>query len=87
MTTLTLVHTFFTWAGMLIFSRINFFTPKHLNPVAVTPLALGYVGYIILNNMSLNLNTVGFYQILKVRPDPTGLHGFGYCVLDGRRPK
>ncbi|GLI68257.1 hypothetical protein VaNZ11_012612 [Volvox africanus] len=70
-TTLTLVHTFFTWAGMLTFARLNFFTAKHLSPVAVAPLALGYVGYIILNNMSLNLNTVGFYQILKIAIAPT----------------
>ncbi|EFJ43365.1 hypothetical protein VOLCADRAFT_96452 [Volvox carteri f. nagariensis] len=70
-TTLTLVHTTFTWAGMLAFSRVNFFTAKHFSPVAVAPLALGYVGYIILNNLSLNLNTVGFYQILKIAIAPT----------------
>ncbi|GLC36795.1 hypothetical protein PLESTF_001309800 [Pleodorina starrii] len=70
-TTLTLVHTFFTWAGMLLFARVNFFTAKHLSPVAVAPLTLGYVGYIILNNLSLNLNTVGFYQILKIAIAPT----------------
>ncbi|GFR52873.1 hypothetical protein Agub_g15504 [Astrephomene gubernaculifera] len=70
-TTLTLVHTLFTWVGMLLLARINFFTVKQLSPLAVAPLAIGYVGYIILNNLSLNLNTVGFYQILKIAIAPT----------------
>jgi solute carrier family 35 protein E3 len=66
-TTLTLIHTLFTWLGMNILAKVGFFTSKPFTPVSVAPLAFGYVGYIILNNLSLNLNTVGFYQILKVR--------------------
>ncbi|KXZ48558.1 hypothetical protein GPECTOR_27g729 [Gonium pectorale] len=69
-TTLTLVHTLFTFVGMLVLSRLDFFTPKKLPQVAIAPLALGYVGYIVFNNLSLNLNTVGFYQILKIMIAP-----------------
>lgn len=32
----------------------------------VFPLAAAYVGYVVLNNLSLKLNTVGFYQISKI---------------------
>ncbi|PNW72757.1 hypothetical protein CHLRE_15g641266v5 [Chlamydomonas reinhardtii] len=66
-----LVLTTYRWAGMLVLSRSGFFTAKSLAAGAVAPLALGYVGYIILNNLSLQLNTVGFYQILKIAIAPT----------------
>ena len=37
----------------------------------MTPLAAAYVGYVVLNNLSLKLNTVGFYQISKICIMPT----------------
>ena len=37
----------------------------------VVPLAGAYVGYVVLNNLSLKLNTVGFYQISKICIMPT----------------
>ena len=37
----------------------------------VLPLAAAYVGYVVLNNLSLRLNTVGFYQISKICIMPT----------------
>ncbi len=37
----------------------------------VLPLAAAYVGYVVLNNLSLKLNTVGFYQISKICIMPT----------------
>ncbi len=40
---------------MLVLARSGFFTAKALAPAAVAPLALGYVGYIILNNLSLQV--------------------------------
>jgi solute carrier family 35 protein E3 len=56
----------FTFVGMLALAALGVFTPKALNALQLAPLALGYVGYIVLCNMSLNLNSVGFYQIMKV---------------------
>jgi uncharacterized membrane protein YeaQ/YmgE (transglycosylase-associated protein family) len=38
---------------------------RHTQTQQVLPIALGYVGYIVLNNLSLQLNTVGFYQVRK----------------------
>lgn len=37
----------------------------------MAPLAAAYVGYVVLNNLSLKLNTVGFYQISKICIMPT----------------
>ncbi|EFJ46455.1 hypothetical protein VOLCADRAFT_105593 [Volvox carteri f. nagariensis] len=70
-TTLTLIHTLFTWLGMIMMQQLGFFDSKSFTPLEIAPLALGYVGYIVLNNLSLNLNTVGFYQILKIAITPT----------------
>jgi solute carrier family 35 protein E3 len=49
---------------MYVFSRIlNMFEPKRFPTFKILPLALAYVGYIVLCNLSLNVNTVGFYQV------------------------
>lgn len=37
----------------------------------MAPLAAAYVGYVVLNNLSLKLNTIGFYQISKICIMPT----------------
>lgn len=51
--------------GMYVFQQSGLFQRKRIEPVALAPLALAFVGYIVLCNLNLNLNTVGFYQITK----------------------
>eukprot|EP00798_Chlamydomonas_sp_ICE-L_P003790 gene3790-13859_t len=68
---LTLIHSLFTWAGMSAMARMGFFTPKDLPAMKLAPIAIAFVGYISLGNISLNLNSVGFYQIMKVAITPT----------------
>jgi solute carrier family 35 protein E3 len=70
---LTLIHTIFTWVGMSLLAGVGFFFPKKIPAHQLLPLAIGYVGYIVLCNLSLNLNSVGFYQIMKVAVAPTVL--------------
>lgn len=60
---LTWVHTCFTLLGMRIFARMGMFQVKELSQGKVAPLAAAFVGYIVLCNMSLKVNTVGFYQV------------------------
>lgn len=64
--TLTLIHTVFTLVGMRLFLRAGLFQYKKLPQMQLLPLAAAYVGYIVLCNLSLNVNTVGFYQVMKV---------------------
>lgn len=52
----------FTFVGMRMLAYVGFFTPKPIPAFKVIPLAAGFVGYIVLCNVSLNLNSVGFYQ-------------------------
>ena len=48
------------------------FEKKVLSKRAIAPLAVAYVGYIVLNNLNLQINTVGFYQISKIAVAPAG---------------
>lgn len=83
---LTWIHTMFTLVGMRLFLMGGMFQLKKLPQLQLLPLAAAYVGYIVLCNLSLNVNTVGFYQVMKVRNtaptqaavgiiNMTGLHG------------
>lgn len=60
------------------------FEKKQLAKKAIAPLAGAYVGYIVLNNLNLQINTVGFYQISKIAVAPAGkqIQFFNSCSLD-----
>jgi solute carrier family 35, member E3 len=70
---LTLIHTVVTLFGMHAFSYIGLFQVKQLPQIKLLPLAASYVAYIVLCNLSLNVNTVSFYQIMKIAVAPTVL--------------
>jgi len=70
---LTLIHTLCTLVGMQIFCCAGMFEKKVLAKKALAPLAAAYVGYIVLNNLNLQINTVGFYQISKIAVAPAVL--------------
>ncbi|GFH13071.1 TPT domain-containing protein, partial [Haematococcus lacustris] len=59
---LTWIHTLFTLLGMTCFARCGMFETKKMPAGRLAPLAAAYVAYIVLCNLSLNVNTVGFYQ-------------------------
>ena len=61
---LTLIHTVTTLVGMRLFAYYGAFTAKLLPVRATAPLAAAYVGYIVLCNLNLKINSVSFYQVL-----------------------
>lgn len=67
---LTLIHTITTLVGMKVFAYMGLYEAKKLPKISIAPLAGAYVGYIVLNNLNLQLNTVGFYQISKIAVAP-----------------
>lgn len=71
--TLTLIHTLTTLAGMHLFLQAGIFEKKVLPKASIVPLAGAYVGYIVLCNLNLQINTVSFYQITKLAVAPTVL--------------
>ncbi|KAL4436857.1 hypothetical protein ABPG75_003996 [Micractinium tetrahymenae] len=70
---LTLIHTVVTLFGMQLFLRMRMFEPKVVPTLKLLPLAAAYVGYIVLCNLNLNINPVGFYQITKIAVAPAVL--------------
>jgi solute carrier family 35, member E3 len=55
------------------FSQMGIFEAKEAPRAKLVPLAAAYVGYIVLCNLNLNLNPVGFYQISKIAVAPAVL--------------
>lgn len=70
---LTFVHTLVTMLGMQGFLQAGLFEEKNVPKHKLLPLAAAYVGYIVLCNLNLNLNPVGFYQITKIAVAPAVL--------------
>lgn len=64
---LTLIHTLFTLAGMHVCLALGVFEAKRLPANRLLPLSSAYVAYIVLCNLSLKVNTVGFYQVRRTR--------------------
>ncbi|GLI68535.1 hypothetical protein VaNZ11_012975 [Volvox africanus] len=81
---LTWMHTVFTLVGMRVFAAGGMFPVKPIAQSRLVPLAAAYVAYIVLCNLSLKVNTVGFYQVMKIAVAPTviGLE----LVMFGRVP-
>ena len=85
---LTLIHPITTLFGMKAFAAFGMFEAKTLPKLSIAPLAGAYVGYIVLNNLNLQMNTVGFYQISKIAVAPA-VRGWRACarvLLSARKP-
>ena len=70
---LTCFHTVATWLVASACSTTGIIQKKALPRRAVVSLAAAFAGYIVLCNVSLQLNTVGFYQLTKIAIAPTML--------------
>lgn len=69
---LTWIHSVFTMAGMQLMCMAGFFNPvEGVGVWEVVDLGAAYIGYIVLGNLSIKLNTVGFYQVSKAMIAPT----------------
>ncbi|KAF8062003.1 slc35e3 [Scenedesmus sp. PABB004] len=67
---LTLCHSVVTALGMAAMTRGGLFTPKRLPLRRTLPVAAAYVGFVVFNNLSIQVNPVGFYQISKIAITP-----------------
>lgn len=70
---LTCIHTIVTMIGMRLFARIGMFERKTILVKQYVVLVFMYIAYIVFSNLSLQYNTVGFYQITKILITPTVL--------------
>lgn len=70
-TTLTCFHLICTFLLLLLTARLGVFEIKRLPVRDVAKLAAGTMGFITFTNLSLQYNSVGFYQVMKVMTTPT----------------
>lgn len=69
-TALTALHFLLTYLGLEVSALCNFFQRKRLPLLGVLPLSVAFCGFIVFNNLSLQYNTIGMYQVTKVLTTP-----------------
>jgi len=70
-TALALLHGLMTYGGMTAAWLLGAFRPAWaLAPYHVLPLSLAFIGYVVINNISIRLNHLAFYQATKVLCTP-----------------
>lgn len=69
-TWLTCLHFITTFIGLYICSVFGAFTIKYVRIREILPLSLTFVGFVVFNNLSLQYNSIGFYQLMKVLTTP-----------------
>ncbi|EPY36472.1 solute carrier family 35, member E3 [Strigomonas culicis] len=69
-TTLTIFHFFVTFLSLLVCLKFRVFQFKRIPILKVMPLCASFCGFVVLTNVSLLKNTVGFYQLMKVLTTP-----------------
>ena len=67
---LTCLHFIVTTAGLFICQQLNIFQPKSVPIKKMVPLALTFCGFVVFTNLSLESNTVGTYQLIKMLTTP-----------------
>jgi len=67
---LTLIHFIITAIGLEICALIRVFEKKYLPLCSILPLSITFTGFVVLTNLSLKYNSVGFYQLAKVMTTP-----------------
>ena len=68
--TLTFIHFLVTFIGLIICLQFDIFRFKRLPIVKMIPLSMTYCGFVVFTNLSLQYNTVGTYQVIKVLTAP-----------------
>ena len=69
-TLLTVVHFAMTAVALHGLALIGVFRRKHASILSIVPLSLSFCGFVVLTNLSLQYNSVGFYQMAKVLTTP-----------------
>lgn len=83
---LTWCHSSVTALGMVAMAAAGMFQVKKLPWQKSAQVAAAYVGFIVFNNLSIQYNTVGFYQISKIMITPVVvvIEYFAYGKTVGR---
>jgi solute carrier family 35 protein E3 len=69
-TLLTVVHFITTFGGLEFCRQLGMFQRKPIDIRAILGLCASFCGFVVLTNLSLQYNSVGFYQCAKVMTTP-----------------
>ena len=69
-TFVTTLHFLFTCLGLLVARCAGLYVPKKLSHAQVAPISFSFCIHVVFNNLSLQYNSVGFYQLIKVLTSP-----------------
>ena len=58
----------------------SLFEPVRINFIKMLPLCCFFTGFLVLNNLSLTFNSVGFYQMAKIMTTPAVVV-LNYCLF------
>jgi solute carrier family 35 protein E3 len=72
-TSLTFWHYFVTALGLALLLQVRVFQAKHLDWRKCARLALGNISFVVFSNLSLQHNSVAFYQLMKHLSTPVVL--------------
>lgn len=67
---LTALHFVLTFLGLAICALFGVFSVKPAPLKDVLPLSLTFTGFVVFNNLSLQYNSLGTYQLFKVLTTP-----------------
>ena len=70
-TSLTVIHFMFTFFGLTLSIKYKLFEHKPLAILQVLPISIAFCGFVVFNNLSLQTNSIGTYQLFKVLTTPT----------------
>lgn len=68
--TLTCIHFIATSVGLFCCKFLGVFAPKSLQVIDILPLSVTFCGFVVFTNLSLQNNSVGTYQLIKVLTTP-----------------
>lgn len=68
--TLTMIHFFITFIGLLICHRKDVFDVKYIDIREILFISITFCGFVVLTNLSLGHNTIGTYQVTKMLTTP-----------------
>jgi len=66
----TSLHFVTTTIGGRVCLALGMYKVKELNPMDVLPITVSFCCFVVFNNLSLQHNSVGFYQLMKVLTTP-----------------
>jgi len=69
-TFLTVIHFVITFLGLNILAHLKWFEIKRVRLQQMILIVLAFCGFVVFNNLSLQHNSVGFYQLMKVLTTP-----------------